>query len=153
MIVAKRHIHHRADDHLAIYGDGAVFNAVQAEHGALRRIDDWGGHQAAKYAAVADGKGAALHIRHGHGAGLCLCAKFADGFFDLGKAHAIGAANNRNDQAIRCADGNRNVEIVEIDDLITLNLGVNGGNVTCGQRRRFGEKAHEAQTDAMFLFK
>ena len=34
VVIAERQIHHRADDDLAVADDRAVFDAVQAEHGA-----------------------------------------------------------------------------------------------------------------------
>jgi hypothetical protein len=38
VVVAEGEVHHRADDDLAVDGDGALVDGVQAEDGALRRL-------------------------------------------------------------------------------------------------------------------
>src|SRR6185437_6557293 len=43
MIVRKRQVHHRSNDHLIVNGHGALLDTVHAEDAALRRIEDWGG--------------------------------------------------------------------------------------------------------------
>jgi hypothetical protein len=65
VIVAEGEIHHRADDDLAVDGDGALGDGVQAEDGALRRIDDGGRQHRAEDAAVGDGEDAALEVGEG----------------------------------------------------------------------------------------
>ena len=56
VVVTERQIHHRADDDLAVDGDGAVVDGVHAEDGALGRVDDRRGEEGAEGAAVGDGE-------------------------------------------------------------------------------------------------
>ncbi len=151
MVVAEREVHHRADHHLAVHGDRAVLDAVQAEHGALRRIDDRGGHQRAEHAAIGDGEGAALHVFHGQLAFLGLAAIFGDRQLDFGKAHLIDAAHHRHDEAVGGADGDREIDEIVVDDLVAIDLGIDGRHVLQRQAGGLGEEAHEAQLDAVLL--
>ena len=40
VVIGKRQIHHGADDHLAIDGDGTLLDLMHAKDAALRRIED-----------------------------------------------------------------------------------------------------------------
>ena len=62
VVVGQRDVHHRADDDLAVAGDRAVLDGVQAEDAALRRIDDRRREQRAVDAAVGDRERAALQL-------------------------------------------------------------------------------------------
>jgi hypothetical protein len=62
MIVGQRDVHHRADHHLALVGDGPLLDGVQAQYAALRGIDDRRRQQRSVDAAVGDRKGAACQF-------------------------------------------------------------------------------------------
>ena len=62
MVVGQRDVHHRPDDHLALAGDRALFDLVQAENAHLGRVEDRRAQQRAEHAAVGDGKGAPAQI-------------------------------------------------------------------------------------------
>ena len=62
MVVAERHIHHRADDDLAVEGDRALLNLVQPEDADLGRVEDRRAQQRTEDAAVGDGEGAAAQV-------------------------------------------------------------------------------------------
>ena len=92
VIVGQRDVHHRADDDLAVAGDGAVLDRVQTEDRALWRVEDRRAEERAVHAAVADCERAALkfvELDFVFGGPL---AKVADRLFDLGKAHQLGIA-------------------------------------------------------------
>ena len=74
-----------------------------------------------------------------------------DRLFDVGEAHAVGVANDRNDKALGRRYRDRDVEIVVIDDLVAFEAGVDRGHVLCGQRTGLHEEAHEAEANAVLL--
>src|SRR2546426_1755721 len=45
VVVAERHVHHRADGNLPVDGHGAVLDLVQAQDAHLRRVQDWGAEE------------------------------------------------------------------------------------------------------------
>src|SRR5207247_3809414 len=41
VVVAERHIHHRADGDLTVERHGAILDLVEAQYAHLRRVQDW----------------------------------------------------------------------------------------------------------------
>ena len=107
--------------------------------------------QRAEHAAVGDGEGAALHLVDGQRAFLGALAEVGDRLLDLGEAHRLGVANDRNDQALGRGHRDRDVEIIVIDDLVAVDAGVDRGHVARGERAGLHEEAHEAKADAVLL--
>ena len=68
------------------------------------------------------------------------------------KPICVDIADDRDDQAIGRGDRDRQVDIVVIDDLIALDLRVDGREVLEREASGLGEEAHEAQLHAMLLF-
>jgi hypothetical protein len=62
VVVGKGQVHHGTNLHLAVDGNGAFLDGVEAEHGGLRQVDDGSAHQGTKDAAVADGEGTTGHV-------------------------------------------------------------------------------------------
>lgn len=50
------------DSHLAIHGHGSVEDAMHAQDGRLRRVDDGCTKQGAEHTTIADGESAPIHI-------------------------------------------------------------------------------------------
>ena len=82
VIVGQRQIHHRADFHLVVDGDGARLDLVHAQNARLRRIQNRRGHQRAEHAAIGDGEGAALQFFELQIAVARARAEIVDGRFD-----------------------------------------------------------------------
>lgn len=55
----------RCSAHLAADGNGSVEDAVHAQDGRLRRVDDGRAEHGAEHSAVADGEGSSVHVLHG----------------------------------------------------------------------------------------
>ena len=70
---------------------------------------------------------------------------------DLGDAHLIGIAHDRHDKALVGADRHTDMGIVLVDDVRTVDLGVDRRNFLQRMRHRLGEEAHEAKLHAMLL--
>ena len=47
-----------------------------------------------------------------------------DGLFEIAEVQQLGVADHRNDQALAAAHGDADVAVVVVDDLLTLDLGV-----------------------------
>ena len=112
MIVGEGDVHHRADDDLAVAGDRAVLDGVQAEDAALRRVDDRRREQRAVDAAVGDGERAALQLVEADLVFAGAAGEVGDRLFDLGEAHELGVAQDRHDEALAAADGDADVVVV-----------------------------------------
>ena len=127
VIVGQRDVHHRADDDLAFAGHGAVLDRVHAEDAALRRIDDRRREQRAEDAAVGDRERAAFEVL---GLEFVLggaAAEVVDRLLDFGEAQPLGESQHGHDQALRAADGDADVVVVPIDDLVVANFGIERG--------------------------
>ena len=75
-----------------------------------------------------------------------------DRLLDLGEAHPLGVPQHRHDQAAVAADGDADVEVVVVDDLVAVDLGVDLGALLERVDRRLDEERHEAELDAVRFF-
>ena len=91
------------------------------------------------------------HVVHGQRAFLGALAEVGDRLLDLGEAHAIRVAHDRDDQALGRGNGDRDVEIVVVDDLVAFDLRIDRRNVLRRERDGLHEEAHEAEADAVLL--
>ena len=153
MVVAHGEVVHGAHHDLAVFDHGAVFGGVHAQDGALRRVDDGGGHHGAEGAAVADGEGAAGHLFHTQLALRGFLAVIGDLLLDLGKAHLISVAQNGHHQAARRTDGDADVKVAVVDDVVAIHRRVEHREFFQRMHRRFDKEAHEAELDAMLFLK
>eukprot|EP00050_Salpingoeca_kvevrii_P016586 m.56840 g.56840 ORF g.56840 m.56840 type:complete len:307 (+) comp7036_c0_seq1:1183-2103(+) len=151
MVVGQSDVHHVANDNLAVDGNRALEDAVHAEDAGLGWVDDGSAHERAKDAAVADGKGATIHVLNRKIAVARLEAEVGELALDIDKAHLFDVAENRNNQALGGSNGNRNVDIVVVDNVIAINESIDGGDELKGLRRGLAEGGHEAELDAMLL--
>ena len=78
-------------------------------------------------------------------------AEIGDLRFDLGEAEVIGVAQHRHDQAALGADGDADVVIVLVDDVLAVDLGIDRGDLLQRLHGGFDEEAHEAELDAVLL--
>jgi len=122
---------------------------MDAEDGGLRRIDDRRRHHRAEHAAVGNREGAAGEFLDRELAVLGLDAEFGDFGFDFGDGEQLGVAQNRHHQTARAADGDADVDVAVVDDVVAVDGGVQY-RVTL-ERRHGGldEEAHEAETHAV----
>ena len=70
---------------------------------------------------------------------------------DLGEAHAVGVAQYRHNQAALGADGNADMVIVLVDDIVAVDLGVDRGDILQRLHRSLNEEAHQAELHAVLL--
>ena len=126
VIVGERQIHHRADHHLAVHGHGPLLDLVHAENAGLRRVEDRRRHQRAIDAAIGDGEGAALHVGDLQLPVTRALAIFGDGLLDAGEGQHVGIAQHRHDQALVGADRHADVVVVLVDDVVAVDLGIDG---------------------------
>src|SRR5690606_6329194 len=117
VVVGEGDVHHRPDDHLAVDGDGSILDGVQAEDAGLGRVDDGGGQQRAVDAAVGNGERTAFELVQFELVVLGAFGKIGDRQFDLGERHAVGVAEDGDDQPAAAADGDADVVVVPVDDL------------------------------------
>ena len=54
----------------------------------------------------------------------------------LGEATAVGVAQHRHDQALVGADRDADVVVILVDEIVAVDLGVDGGNLLQRLRRR-----------------
>jgi hypothetical protein len=94
----------------------------------LRRVEDRRRHQRAVDAAVGDREGAAGQVGDAELAVARLVAELGDSLLDLGKGARIGVAQHRHHQALRRADGDTDVVVVLVDQLVALDLGIDRGS-------------------------
>ena len=57
-----------------------------------------------------------------------LSAEFGDLGLDLGHRFAVGVAHHRYDEAAIGADGDADIVVILIDDVVAIDLGVDVGN-------------------------
>ena len=124
---------------------------MHAEDARLRRVQDRRRQQRAVHAAVGDGEGAALHVLDGELAVAGAPAEVGDGLLDLGQRHAVGLAHHRHHQALLGADGDADVVVVLVDDVVAIDLGVDGRDLLQRLDAGLHEEAHEAQLHAVAL--
>ena len=151
MIIAERQIHHRADDDLTADHDRTLLDLVHAQNTRLRGIEDRGRHQRAIDTTIGDGEGAALHVGHRQLPIAGLPAEIADFLFDLGDRHLVGIAHHRNHKALVGADSDADMGVLLVDQVIAIDLGIDRRDFLERMHHGLGEKAHEAQLDAMLL--
>jgi len=71
---------------------------------------------------------------------------------DLRKAKLIGILDDRNDETLRCADGDTDVVIVLVDELVAIDLGVHRRPLLERDTGGTDEESHESKLHAVFLF-
>ena len=117
----------------------------------MRGVEDGGTHQRPVNAAVRDGETAALHVGHGQLAVAGAQAHFGDLLLDGGKAHLVGVAQDWHHKAVGRAHRHAHVDIVLVDHVLTVDLGVDLGDLFQGVDAGFDEEGHEAQLDAVLF--
>ena len=145
VVVGEGEIHHRPDLHLAIDGDRTRLDRVHAEDGGLGRVEDRRGKDGAVDAAVGDGEDAAFEIGQGKFSFAGALGDLGEGLFDPGQVELVAVAEDGNHQAFLGADGDADVVIVLLDDLLALDPGVDGGDGPQGVDGGLDEEGHEAE--------
>ena len=132
---------------------GRSCDFVHAEDAALGRIEDRRAEERAVNAAVRDREDAALQILD-----LDLpLARFhrviGEIPLDFGEAFLIGIANDRHDEAALGADGDADVEVMVLNEVIAIDPAIDRGAALERGDGGFDEKRHEAELDAVIFLK
>src|SRR6478736_1235197 len=151
MVVRQRQIHDRPNLHLACDGHWTLDDVVQTQDATLGRVDDRRREHGSVDAAVTDRERSARQFLELDVVLLRTSAIVGDAALDLGETQAIGVANDRNYQPLAATDGNADVEVVLVDDLPTVHLGVDGRELLQRFDRSLHEEGHEAELDAVLL--
>ena len=78
-------------------------------------------------------------------------AKLPIDFSISAKLKLIGIAQNRHDQSAVGGDGDADVEIIVVHDVVVLDRGIHGGKLAQRLDARLGEERHEAELHAVLL--
>src|SRR5690606_38496376 len=116
-----------------------------------RGVLDWRRKLRPVDAAVDDGEGAAMQLVEGPLAITRSGGELGDGAFDLGEALPVGIANDGHHESLVGADGDADVVVVLLDDLVPLDLRVQEGELLQGTDHRAGEERHEAELQSVLL--
>ena len=149
MVVGEGGVHHRAERDLAVGGDGAVLDGVQAEDADLRRVEDRRAHERAVDAAVRDAERPAAQVLNRQRAVVRLRGELADAALDRRERHPVRVAQHRHDQALARADGDADVVVVLQHHLVALDLGVQSRELAKRGDRRLDEERRDAEADAV----
>lgn len=82
---------------------------------------------------------------------LYLFAKIRHGFFNLQKAHCLAVSQDGGNQTLWSGNSNTHVHKVIVDDLVTLDAGIDFGYVLESFARSLDEGWHESELDAMLV--
>src|SRR5690606_16655376 len=140
---------HRADDDLAVLHNGAVLGGVNAQDRGLRRINDGCGQHGAEHAAVGDGEGTACQLFQTELAVTRTRAEVGNRFLDVGDGHLVGVAQNGHHQTTRAANGNADVKVAVIDDVLAVHGRIDDGVLLQRSDSGLHEEGHEEQLDAV----
>jgi len=151
VIVAEGEIHHRADDDLAVEGDGALLDGVHAEDAALGWVEDRRAEERAVGAAIGNGEDAAGQILDGDFSALALSSVVEDILLDFSEGFLVAIAEHRDDQAFFGADGYADVVEVVFDHIRAVDAAIDGGHVLERLGDGFHEKGHESELHAVFF--
>eukprot|EP01137_Pigoraptor_chileana_P003231 Opistho-2@43121 len=153
MVVCEGNIHHRADLNLSVDGHGAIKDSVHAENSRLRGIDDRRAHKRPIHPSVRDGEGPANHVLDGNVVRAGLCTEGSNRLFDIRKGHLFAVAENGDNKTLGRCHGDANVDIIAVDNLLTLNNGIDDGLVLEGDDRGLDKSRHEAELNLVLLEK
>ena len=149
MVVGEGKIHHRADHHLAVDGDGALLDLVHAEDAALGRIEDRGAQQGSVDAAVGDGEDAALEVGKTDLSFAGLDGVSEEFLLEPGKGELLAITDDGDDQSLLGADGHPDVVVVVLDEFVPFQLRVDLRNGLQRFDDGLDEEGHEAELHAI----
>ena len=134
MVVAERQIRHRPNRDRIVDDDRALLDRADAENRHLRLVDDRHAELRAELAGVGDGERAAVHF-------FRLELLRARPLGDVGDRAAqpeqvllVGVLDDRHDQAALERDGDPEVDVLLVDDVVAVERGVDDRE--CGAARR-----------------
>ncbi len=80
-----------------------------------------------------------------------LLREARDLLLDLHEVHALRVPHDRRDEAFRRRDGDAQVDLVALHDLVALDRRVRRRDLPQRERRGLGERAHEGEFDPVLL--
>ncbi len=117
----------------------------------LRRIQDGRGHQRAEHAAVGDRERAAGQLFQRDRAVAGLLRVVAHRLLELREAQRFGITNDRHHQATLGGDGDAEVVVLVIDDVVAVDGRIHRRELAQRFDRRLDEERAEAQLHAVHL--
>lgn len=151
VVVGKGNVHHRADLNLAVNSNGSLLNGVHAQNGALGHVDNGSTHHRAKDTTVRDGEGTAGQVLNGNLAITGLGSVLGNALLNLDKRQRLSVADDGGDETLGGGNGNRDIDIVVVDDRVTLDSGVDSGQLLKSVARSLDEGRHESKLDVVLL--
>jgi len=151
VVIAQGEVHHWADHNLAVERDRTFVYGVKSEDRALGGVEDRGGEHRAEDAAVGDGEYAAFEVGERDLAFAGLLGDLRDAFFYFGHAEQVALADDGNHEAFVGRDRHADVEIMILNDLVAVDLGVDGRDFLERVDDSLGEKRHEAEFHAVLF--
>lgn len=139
--------------YLSVDGNWSLKDGMHAEDGWLGRVDDGSAKHGAKDTAVADGKGATVHVLNCEWIVSRLLTKLRDGLLNVQEVHLLDIANDGHDETLGRGDGNANVNVITVDDLAALDDRIHDGLILEGKGGRLHKGRHEAKLDVVLLRK
>src|SRR5436190_23714903 len=124
MIVAEREIAHRPDRDHVVNDDHALVNAADAEDCHLRLADDRQAEQRTKDSGAGDRERAALYLFRLE---LLVAGTMREIFNRAAQTEhvaLVGVTNDRHDQSLIERDGDAQIDVALVDDVVAVERGV-----------------------------
>ncbi len=131
--------------YLSLLHNWPVKNTMHAQNGRLWQVDNRRAKQWAEDSTVADGEGTALHVLDRELVVSGALAQRRNLLLDIGVAHPFNVANDGHHQALWRRDGNTDVNVVSVNDVATVNDGIDSRIVLQRGSGWLEEGWHEAK--------
>lgn len=151
VVVGEGDVHDGAGLNLVANADGAVLDGVHAEDGALGRVDNGGAHHRAENATVGNGEGTAGHVLEADLAIAGLNREVLKLLLNAGVVKILAVAEHGDDETGRGGNCDRDVDEVAIDDIVSIDDGVDNRLLLEGGSGGLNEGAHESELDVVLL--
>ena len=123
---------------------------MHAQNGALRWIQDRRRHQRAINTTIRYSKGAASHFIRGDFTIARPRTKISNSLFGCGQIHRPGIFNHWHYKALRCTNGNADIIIIFVNDIITVNFSIHSWEFTERLNCCLYKYPHKPQTGVMY---
>src|SRR5258707_2279447 len=145
VVVAQRHVAHRADGDGIVDDHGPLLDGADAENADVGLADDRQAEETAENAGIGDGESAFLNFFRLEFFGAGSLGKIVQVALDAEDVFLVSVFDDRNDQTPVECDGNANVDFFVEDDIRAVEGGVHGGEGAQAGHGGFNEGGHEGQ--------
>ena len=149
MIVRQSQIHHRTDNYLTVDCHWTLKDVVHAQDRGLRRVNDRGRHHRTESTTVGDSESTTGHFVDRQFAVTGFFTVGSDAAFDFSQAHQFGVTQNRNHQTTVAGNSYTDIGEAVVNNVGTVDRGVNGREAFQCFGSCFHEERHEAQAYAV----